>query len=214
MKMDMARELIGIGAVKFSPQKPFVYASGLLGPIYCDNRLVLSRVQLREKIIESFLSVIQNHDLNFDLIGGIATAGIPHAAFVADRLKKPMVYVRPKAKEHGQKNQVEGAYRPHERVLLFEDLINQGASLVDAMKGLAQAQLHCRDCLCIVDYQMPEAMERLRGLSINLWSLTDFFSLATSALELKLIDEEGLRLLKNWHSDPKKWSASVSAQAQ
>lgn len=211
MKMDIARGLIGIGAVKLSPTKPFVYASGLSGPIYCDNRLILSDLNLREKVIAGFLEIIQQKKLSYDLLCGIATAGIPHAAFVADRLKKPMVYVRPKAKEHGKKNQVEGAYRAHEQVLLFEDLVNQGASLMDAMKGIIEAGLTCRDCLCVVDYQMPEAAERLKKLSINLWSLTDFSSLISSALELNLIDDEGLQLLEKWHSDPKKWSDAFKA---
>lgn len=209
MKMDIARELILIGAVKLSPQKPFVYASGLKGPVYCDNRLVLSHVQLRDKVIDGFLSLIKQNHLEFDLIGGIATAGIPHASFVSDRLKRPMVYVRPKAKEHGKKNQVEGAYKPGQKVLLFEDLINQGSSLIDAVNGLQHAELTCSDCLCIVDYQMPGAREKAKSLSINLLSLTDFNSLATSALELKLIDDEGLSLLRNWHSDPKKWSDMI-----
>lgn len=211
MKMDIARGLIGIGAVKLSPNNPFVYASGLSGPIYCDNRLILSDINLREKVINGFLETIQKNNLSYDLVCGIATAGIPHAAFVADRLKKPMVYVRPKAKEHGKKNQVEGSYHAHEQVLLFEDLVNQGASLMDAMKGLNEAELTCRDCLCVVDYEMPEAADRLQKLSINLWSLTDFSSLISSALELKLIDDEGMQLLKNWHSDPKKWSESFKA---
>lgn len=211
MKKDIARGLIGIGAVKFSPNKPFLYASGLSGPIYCDNRLILSDLNLREKVIAGFLEIIKKNNLSYDLLCGIATAGIPHAAFIADRLKKPMVYVRPKAKDHGKKNQVEGAYRAHEQVLLFEDLVNQGASLMDAMTGLNEAQLTCRDCLCVVDYQMPEAADRLKKLSLNLWSLTDFSSLISSASELNLIDDEGLQLLKKWHSDPKKWSDAFKA---
>ena len=206
MKMDIARGLIQIGAVKLSPMQPFLYASGLRGPIYCDNRMVLSHVDFRQQVIEAFLSVIKQNNLEFDLIGGIATAGIPHAAFVSDRLKKPMVYVRPKAKDHGKKNQVEGYYLPQQKVLLFEDLINQGSSLVDAMSGLQLAELQCADCLCIVDYEMGSAHEKAKSLSINLWSLTDFTTIISCALELKLIDDEGKRLLKQWHSDPKKWS--------
>ncbi|MBY0413822.1 MAG: hypothetical protein K2Q18_06640, partial [Bdellovibrionales bacterium] len=106
MKMDIASNLINLGAVKFSPNNPFTYASGLKGPIYCDNRIILSHVEFRDQVIDGFLEIIKNNKLDTDLIGGIATAGIPHAAFIADRLKKPMVYVRPKAKEHGRKNQV------------------------------------------------------------------------------------------------------------
>lgn len=207
--MDIARGLLSIGAVKLSPHEPFVYASGLKGPIYCDNRLILSHVKLRNLVIESFLEIIKQNQLSFDLIGGIATAGIPHAAFVAERLQRPMVYVRPKPKGHGKKNQVEGDFKAGEKVLLFEDLVNQGSSLVDAMNGITEAKLSCADCFSVVTYQMPEANEKLRSLNIKLWSLTDFDHILKAALELKQIDEEGLHLLKNWHSDPKKWSESI-----
>lgn len=206
MKMDIAKKLIQLGAVKFSPQDPFTYASGLKGPIYCDNRIILSHVKFRDEIIAAFLDVIKQNKLSFDLLGGIATAGIPHAAFVADRLKKPMVYVRPKAKEHGRKNQVEGAYSKGEKVLLFEDLVNQGASLEEAMGGLLGAELTCDTCLCVVDYEMKGAKDRLSNLSIQLFSLTDFTSLTLAAYELKLIDQQGMNLLKKWHADPKTWS--------
>lgn len=150
--------------------------------------------------------MIKQNNLSFDHLGGIATAGIPHAAFVADRLKRPMVYVRPKAKEHGRKNQVEGAYKANEKVLLFEDLVNQGASLEEAMGGLTGAELKCDACLCVVDYEMKGAKDRLSNLSIQLFSLTDFSSLILSAFELNLIDQQGLNLLKEWHADPKAWS--------
>jgi orotate phosphoribosyltransferase len=206
MKMDIARGLIEKGCVKLSPQNPFTYASGLKGPIYCDNRLILSHVDFREKVIESFLELIKNHSLQFDLIGGIATAGIPYAAFIADRLKLPMIYVRPKAKEHGKKNQVEGDYRPNQSVILVEDLVNQGSSLADAMFGVKQAGLNSSQCLCIVDYQMGEAAKRLSELSLSLYSLTDFEHLVAASFEMKLIDSEGRKLLIDWHADPKEWS--------
>lgn len=206
MKMDIARELIKKGCVKFSPQNPFTYASGLKGPIYCDNRLILSHVDFREKIIQSFLDIIIKYSLQFDLIGGIATAGIPHAAFIADRLKVPMVYVRPKAKEHGKKNQVEGDYHPNQSVILVEDLVNQGSSLADAMTGVIDAGLNSSQCLCIVDYQMGAALKRLNDLSLSLYSLTDFDHLILAAFELKFIDTDGKKLLTDWHTDPKEWS--------
>jgi orotate phosphoribosyltransferase len=210
-RLDIARGLLSIGAVKLSPHEPFIYASGLKGPIYCDNRLILSHVKIRNLVIDSFLDIIKQNQLSYDLIGGIATAGIPHAAFVAERLQRPMVYIRPKPKGHGMKNQVEGDYRPLEKVLLFEDLVNLGSSLVDAMKGITEAKLSCADCFCVVTYQMPEANEKLRSLNIKLWSLTDFDSITKAALELRQIDEEGMLLLKNWHSDPKKWSDSIGS---
>jgi orotate phosphoribosyltransferase len=207
--MDIAKNLIKLGAVKFSPNNPFTYASGLKGPIYCDNRLILSHVDFRDQVIESFSTLIKENGLDFDLLGGIATAGIPYAAFLADRLKKPMVYVRPKAKDHGRKNQVEGDYRPGQKVILFEDLVNAGSSLEDSMKGLSASDLKCDSCLCVVDYEMEIAKTRLSDLSIQLYSLTDFTSLTKAAFELNLVTEEGLSLLKRWHTDPKKWSEGI-----
>ena len=209
MKLTIAKGLIETGCVKLSPLEPFQYASGLKGPIYCDNRLILSHVEFRNQIREAFVLLIKSKNLSFDLIGGIATAGIPYASFIADRLNLPMVYVRPKAKDHGKKNQVEGDYKTNQSVILVEDLVNQGSSLVDAIHGLEMAKLKCSDCLCIVDYQMGESRKRLTELSVNLYSLTDFDHLVAAALELNFIDENGKNLLMQWHVDPKQWSADV-----
>jgi orotate phosphoribosyltransferase len=207
--MDIAKNLIKLGAVKFSPNNPFTYASGLKGPIYCDNRLILSHVDFRDQVIEGLGKLIKENGLDYDLLGGIATAGIPYAAFLADRLKMPMVYVRPKAKDHGRKNQVEGDFRPGQKVILFEDLVNAGSSLEESKKGLSASELKCDFCLCIVDYEMEIAKTRLSDLSIQLYSLTDFTSLTKAAFELNLVTEEGLSLLKRWHTDPKKWSEGI-----
>lgn len=206
MKLDIAKTLINKGCVRFSPENPFHYASGLKGPIYCDNRLILSHVHFRDQIIDSFLEVIRDHQLKFDLIGGIATAGIPHAAFLADRLKGPMVYIRPKAKDHGKKNQVEGDFEANQSVILVEDLVNQGSSLAEAMGGLHSAGLRSQYCLCIVDYQMSSSQKRLEQLGLTLFSLTDFHYLVQAALELEFINDEGKKLLIEWHAEPKEWS--------
>ena len=206
MKMDIARGLIQMGCVKLSPLNPFNYASGLKGPIYCDNRLILSHVNFRNKIVQGFIQEIEKNSLEFDLIGGIATAGIPYAAFMADRLSRPMIYVRSKAKEHGKKNQVEGDYLPNQSVIMVEDLINQGSSLVDSVNGLVEAGLTSTLCLSIVNYQTKVATKRLEELSMTLYSLTDFEHLVKAGLELQFVDLEGKKLLIDWHDDPKEWS--------
>lgn len=207
MKLDIAKALINKGCVKLSPENPFLYASGLKGPIYCDNRLILSHVEFRDKIISAFIETIKTHSLSFDLIGGIATAGIPHAAMIADRIQAPMVYVRPKPKDHGKKNQVEGDYKQNQSVILVEDLVNQGSSLAEAMEGVKGAGLISTHCLCIVDYQMKESIRRLQELGLNLLSLTDFEHIVRAARELDFIKDEGKKLLMEWHSDPKGWSS-------
>jgi orotate phosphoribosyltransferase len=168
--------------------------------------MLLSHVDKRDQVIEAFIQKIKSESISFDLLGGIATAGIPHAAFVADRLKVPMVYVRPKPKGHGKMNQVEGDFLAGQKVLLFEDLVNQGSSLEDAITGTKNANLLVSDCICIVDYQMNEAKRRLDNLNLKLHSLTNFSVLVDTALELKLINETGKLELLNWHSDPVAWS--------
>ena len=210
MKMDIARNLLNLGAVKFSPQNPFTYASGLKGPIYCDNRTILSHVEFRDQVVVAFIDVIKQNKLSFDHLGGIATAGIPHAAIIADRLNSPMIYVRPKAKGHGKRNQVEGDFSKGQNVLLVEDLVNQGASLLEAVEGVRAEGLLCQFCLCIVDYQMQIASQRLSEHSIQLFSLTDFTSLSLAALELRLIDQEAFELLKSWQINPTLWSDKCS----
>jgi orotate phosphoribosyltransferase len=210
MKIQIAKALIQKNCVKFSAQNPFTYASGLKGPIYCDNRLILSHVDFREVVIDAFISLIDEQKFKFDLIGGIATAGIPHASFIADRLKLPMVYVRPKAKEHGKKNQVEGEFAKGQRVLLVEDLVNQGSSLADAMRGIEDCELTSINCLAVVDYQMAEAHKRLSDLKLKLFSLTDFEHLVLAAIELNLITQGDRELLMNWHADPKGWAQSLA----
>ncbi len=206
MKLDIAKNLINLGAVKFSPSNPFTYASGLRGPVYCDNRLVLTHVELRNKIIEAFLSILNHKKMEFDLVGGIATAGIPHASIISDRISRPLIYIRPKPKGHGKMNQVEGDYKPGQTVLLVEDLVNAGSSLVEAHEGLKMAGLSSQSCLCIVDYEMKAAKAKLADLGIDLYSLTDFTSLSLAALELNLVNQAEFELLVDWQSDPQKWS--------
>jgi orotate phosphoribosyltransferase len=199
MKKIIARKLLELGCVKFSPDKPFVYASGLTGPIYCDNRMILSHVEFRNLVVESFKTIIEKEKWGFDLLGGIATAGIPYAAIVADRLNKPMIYIRPKAKGHGKKNQVEGDFNHGQVVLLFEDLVNQGSSVLEAFGGLKEAGLKAYICLSIVDYEMPVAKRNLSEAQIQLVSLTDFSSLVETAFELELIKLENKNELYKWH---------------
>lgn len=209
MKKLVAKKLIENNCVKFSPLKPFTYASGLKGPIYCDNRLVLGHLEFRNFLIEQFLILIKENSIQFDTIGGLATAGIPMAAFLADRMQMPMVYVRPKPKEHGKKNQVEGFYKIDETVLLIEDLINQGSSISGAMMGIKDAGLKSNTCLSIVDYQMPKAILNLKENHLKLFSLTNFEGLLDAAIELNILNENEINLLSNWHKDPITWEKNL-----
>ncbi|MFZ8932978.1 MAG: orotate phosphoribosyltransferase [Bacteriovoracaceae bacterium] len=205
MKENVAKLLLDVGCVKISPSNPFTYASGLKGPIYCDNRKILSHPESRSQIVNNLKELVTSLDLNFDHLAGLATAGIPHAAFLAHELNKSMVYVRSKPKGHGKGNQVEGDYGPGQKVLLVEDLVNQASSLVDAVNGVKKEGLEVVGCVCIVDYQMETAKKRLEEMGINLFSLTNFESLVNVLNQNGQLTEQENELLVSWHKDPKNW---------
>ncbi len=205
-KLKFAKILLSIGAVEVRPNRPFTYASGLKGPIYCDNRKILAFPNERRLIRNGLKDLLHQSGWHYDQLAGLATAGIPHAALLADLLEKPMVYIRSKAKGHGRGNQIEGMYRPGEKLVLVEDLINQGSSLEQALVGVENAQLHAAGCLSIVTYQMPKADAVAKKWGMESLSLTDFDSLCLAAQEMGTISQEDIELLKNWRNDPKAWS--------
>lgn len=209
IQLKIANILLEIGCVKFNPSRPFTYASGLKGPIYCDNRLLLSYPKQRELVVSAFLELIKDKGIKFDSLAGIATAGIPHAAFLAQSLSLPMQYIRSKAKEHGRRNQVEGDFKPGQKALLVEDLINQGSSLREAVLGARESGLVVTDCLCIVDYQMETSKLVANELGLELHTLTNFESLMQAALINGDLKQDQIDLLRSWQRDPKNWSASA-----
>lgn len=206
-KLKFAKLLLRIGAVEVRPHKPFTYASGLRGPIYCDNRRILAFPNERRMIRDGLKSLLESSGWRYDQLAGLATAGIPHAALLADLLEKPMVYIRSKAKGHGRGNQIEGMYRSGEKLVLVEDLINQGSSLNQALNGVTQAGLQAVGCLSIVSYQMPAAEAISKKWSLPTLSLTDFDSLCIAAGELGILSEKEIDLLVQWRSDSRAWSA-------
>ncbi len=204
-----AKILIDVGAVKLSAHQPFKYASGLVGPIYCDNRMLLSHPKERKEIIFG-LSELARRLPSFDQLAGLATAGIPHAAFMADILDAPMCYIRSKPKEHGRGNQVEGDLKTGQKLLLIEDLVNQGSSLKEAVDGARRQGLIVTDCLSIVTYQTKKSYEVCHDLEIKLHSLVTFDDLINTAFLAKQITDADILMLKEWHDDPKVWSVKWS----
>lgn len=203
--MEIAELLISIDCLQVSPSKPFTYASGLKGPIYCDNRKILSHIEKREDIAHCLKDLVINKSLQYDLIAGLATAGIPHGMLLADRIKKPFIYIRGKAKAHGKNNQVEGAYKESDVILMVEDLVNQGKSLKEAVIGAREAGLIVKDVLCIVDYEMQNAKEVLKELGLSLYSLTNFSSICDASKKAGRINDEEFKLLHAWQMDPANW---------
>lgn len=205
-----AKILLDLKCVLVSPNNPFKYASGLMGPIYCDNRTLLSHVNEREKVIEGFLRVIRDNDLIFDVVAGVATAGIAHAALLAQALRKPMIYVRSKPKGHGKQNMIEGRYQKGQRILVIEDLVNQGKSVVAAIQALQEEDLTVVGCMSIVDYEMDNARKAFEEVGTRNYPLTTLSEIAKEAFALKEITSEGLDLLKSWNEDPVAWSKKNS----
>jgi orotate phosphoribosyltransferase len=200
----IVQNLLEIGAVKLSPEKPFRWASGILSPIYCDNRKTLSFPEVRNMIKEE-LAILAKTFEKFDFIAGVATAGIPYGMLVADALDKPFIYVRQKPKEHGMKNRVEGAMSPNAKVLVVEDLISTGMSSLDAVEALRSEGAEVVGVISVFSYGLPEAENAFDAANCDYQSLSNYETLLEYALSEKMIDSETLKVLQTWRENPKAW---------
>lgn len=204
-KESLVKEMIKFGLIKISPQNPFKYASGKEGPIYCDNRLISSGPKMWALAVELLSETIDANDLKYDFVTGVATAGISHAAALAYVRKEPMNYVRPKPKAHGTGKIVEGKVSENSKLLLVEDLVNQGSSIEKVIK-LIREQGHVVDSvLCLIDYQTPNAKKVAHELGIEIFSLINLHQLADICLSQDIINEEGHQLLMKWQQNPDNW---------
>lgn len=203
--LKFANLLLSLECVQVSPEKPYTYASGLKGPIYTDNRQILSHVPERLEIAEGLVNLIRESGVKFDSVAGLATAGIPHGTLVAHILGAPFMYVRSSAKAHGKTNQIEGKYKAGDKIILVEDLVNQGSSLDKAIVAVKEAGLIPVACVCIVDYQMPAAQDVTKKHDIPLLSLTNFSNISHAASADGGLTGESKALLDKWHKDPANW---------
>ena len=151
----------------------FEWTSGIQSPIYCDNRLLLSYPELRDEVVSLFVELIEKENMNFDCIAGVATAGIPWASFLAQKLGKPMIFVRSKAKEHGKKSQIEGVLKPSQKVLVVEDLISTAKSSAVVVSALKEAGAIVENLVSVFSYKLDIAQKNLHELGVNYQSLTD-----------------------------------------
>ena len=202
---QVARELLRIKAVKLSPQTPFTWASGILSPIYCDNRIVLSHPSARDVIKNAFVEISQTFD--FQVVAGVATAGIPHGALLADAIEKPFIYVRDKAKGHGRQNQIEGEVQAGQKVLVIEDLISTGGSSIKAVHALKEIGCEVVGTLAIFSYLFEEATTIFQTENVPLATLSNYDILLEEAAELKYITENDLETLRAWRKNPKEWKS-------
>lgn len=201
----IAKIQLNTNAVTLSPNNPYTYTSGIKSPIYCDNRQLISYPKEREFIVNSFIDFIKNNNITFDIIAGTATAGIPWAAFIAQKLNKPMVYVRSKPKDYGKGNQIEGCFTKNQTVLVIEDLISTGKSSFAAVEALRNNGLIVNNCLAIFSYDLKESQDIFSKNNCEIATLTSFKILVETAVKLNKITKEEEHIVLSWNQDPKKW---------
>lgn len=201
---DLAGCLLEVGAVRLQPMDPFTWASGLKSPIYCDNRQLMGFPAVRDQIVEAL--VAQSAALEPTLIAGAATAGVPWAAMVADRLKLPLAYVRPTPKNHGMGRQVEGPMAKGHRAVLIEDLISTGMSSLKCAEALRAEGAEVPSVLALFSYGLPQAEAAFAAARIALAVLSSFEVLSAEAKARGLLDLAGSEALKAWRADTVAWS--------
>jgi orotate phosphoribosyltransferase len=204
-KKAVAEKLLQINAIKLSVDQPFTWASGWKSPIYCDNRKILSFPFIRDFIKSEMCNTIFDSFPDAQLLAGVATAGIPWGAMAADQLKLPYIYVRPKPKEHGLGNQIEGFYEKGMKVVVIEDLISTGKSSLDVVKVLKSSGLEVNGLVSIFNYGFKEADEAFNEVKIPCTSLTDYDNLIGLAIEKGIVSVAEEDTLLSWREDPAVW---------
>jgi orotate phosphoribosyltransferase len=204
----VAEKLLQINAIKLSPQQPFTWASGWKSPIYCDNRKVLSFPYVRDFIKSEMCSVIFEKFPDAEVLAGVATAGIAWGAMAADQLKLPYVYVRPKPKEHGLGNQIEGNLEKGKKVVVIEDLISTGKSSLQVCDVLRAAEVEIIGMVSIFNYGFSVADKAFEAAGVPFQSLTNYPTLIELAIEKGIVTADQQKTLLNWSADPANWSGN------
>jgi len=197
---DIAKALLEVKAVFLRPDDMFTWASGIKSPIYCDNRITLSHPQIRNLIKDSFVKMIQTKFPAVEYVAGVATAGIPHAALIADALNLPLVYVRASNKDHGRENLIEGDLAKGAKVVVIEDLISTGTSVINAIHSLQAASADVLGLLAIFDYRLAKSIKNFAALDLPYYTLSGYDELIEVALDKGYIEEKDVEFLKNWRN--------------
>lgn len=202
MKTQIAKDLLKIKAVFFRPEEPFTWASGIKSPVYCDNRLTLSDVQVRGDVENGLATLVREYYPEVEVLMGTSTAGIAHAAIVGHLMNLPMGYVRSGAKDHGRKNQIEGKLLPGQKVVVVEDLISTGGSVLEVVEILREAGAEVLGVVSIFTYGMRKGLERMAAANVVNHSLTDFDTIAEIAAEEGYIRKEDVARLIAFRNNP------------
>lgn len=202
MEEKIARDLLKIKAVFFRPEEPFIWASGIKSPVYCDNRLTLSDHAVRSDVEEGLARIVRENFPTAEALMGTSTAGIAHAAITAHIMGLPMGYVRSGNKDHGRQNRIEGRLDPGERVVVVEDLISTGGSVIEVVNALREEGAEVLGIVCIFTYGMKKGIERLAEAGVRAVSLTDFDTVARVAAEEGYITEPDIERLIRFRDNP------------
>ncbi len=200
LSSELARELLQIKAVQINPTDYFTWTSGIQSPIYCDNRITMSYPEVRTKIAAAFEERVSQMAIKLDVIAGCATAGIPHAAWLADRLNLPMVYVRSKPKAHGKGNQIEGGSVQGKNVVVIEDLISTGGSSLEAVEALRKAGAEVLEVMSIFSYGLSSSYDNFEKANISYQSLTNYDALLQDLVEDGKLTNQEKSILLDWRN--------------
>ncbi|MBI2086376.1 orotate phosphoribosyltransferase [Candidatus Daviesbacteria bacterium] len=201
----VAKILLELNAISLNSKKPFRYASGILSPIYTDCRVLMAYPDKRKQIRDFYIEAIEKSDTPFDVVAGTATAGIPHAAWIADKLNLPMVYVRGKAKDHGKENLMEGIIKEGQKAIVIEDLISTGESAINSVNAIRAAGGEISYVFSIITYGLSKAEQTFKENNLNFVSLTSFKDVVQEAQKMDYINKEDMQLILDWTSDPLNW---------
>ncbi len=202
---QLAEMLLRIGAVVLRPNEPFTWTSGLKSPIYCDNRLTISYPEIREWIADRFAAIIAEEFPGTEVIAGAATGGIPHAAWVAQKLNLPMIYVRDKAKGHGKQNRIEGVLRAGQKTVVIEDLISTGGSSLKVAEAVNEAGGRALGVAAIFTYEFAQTEAAFAEAGIPVRTLSSYSALIETAVASGKIGQQELDLLRSWKADPQQF---------
>ncbi len=202
MKNLIANDLLSIQAVFLRPDNPFTWASGIKSPVYCDNRLTLTSVKVRNDVENAIAKTVKENYPEVEVLMGTSTAGIAHAAIAAHILQMPMGYVRSGAKTHGRENRIEGKLLPGQKVVIVEDLISTGGSVIEVAEALREAGADVLGVVSIFTYGMKKGLDRLKEANLKNISLTDFDTVAKIAAETGYINEEDINRLMAFRDNP------------
>ncbi len=201
----VARALIEIGGVGFVPDNPITFKSGILSPMYMDNRKFPSYPEQWKIVLDGFRDIIAEKNIEFEMIAGIETAGIPHSSALGALMMKPSVFIRKAAKDHGTKKMVEGGEVGGKTVLLIEDLVTTGGSSLHGVEELRNARAKVSDCLVIVGYELQEAKDAFEKEKVKLTQLTDVTTILQVAEEMGMITKENKKIVSEWLENPRGW---------